>query len=316
VSKFEFALDHCLELIENGQATLEGCLEIYPEFAEQLQPLLLAARKVQVLAKIHPTPNFRQKGRAQLLAHTQAKPQRAQQGLFLRLPQWNFATTLAILGLVVFSTTTAFAQYALPGNPLYGWKRVSEKVWRAVSPDLLYTDLALAERRIHEYIAADAQDRQRDEILLSYTETLNFISADIQGMPGQGQATRSKLEIHQDLLNQTGIQLGTLDELLELLISAAETPDAAPEVDAPDATVPPSNTPLPPENGSLPAATIVATVTRQPVPTEKAIDAALDAVNDNGMPPPGKGIPPGSSGSPELDEILQPIRDLINGILP
>lgn len=328
MGKFNNVLDKCLDQVERGQASLEECLERYPEFADQLRPALLAAQKVPKLSSIQPNLDFKQKARKELLVHMRANPHGKRPELPFWLPRVNFATTLAALALVVFASTTAFAQYALPGNLLYGWKRASENVWRAVSPDLLYTDLALADRRLHEYIDPEIQSNHRDDLLQNYANTLNHIAGELKEMPEQSEVARAKLEVHQDLLNESGVHLGTLDDLLELLTMASETPGSQP--DGPDAkpddpdldTKPaPSKTPDQRENGRRTPAAINAVATNPAPATETSIDPHPDAEGDksgkpgNDLPPPAQGRPPDEPGPPRLDKLPEFIRDFLGRFL-
>ena len=61
---------------------------------------------------------------------------------------------------VVLATTTAFAQTAMPGHALYGWKLGSEIVWRTVSADQVSVDLSLAERRTDEITTVVRRSRE------------------------------------------------------------------------------------------------------------------------------------------------------------
>jgi hypothetical protein len=50
------------------------------------------------------------------------------------------------------------AQSALPGDPLYGWKRTSEQVWRSLSPDQIGADLTIVHRRTDELLTVTSAE--------------------------------------------------------------------------------------------------------------------------------------------------------------
>jgi hypothetical protein len=45
------ALAHCLELIGSGKADVEGCMEMYPQWEEELRPLLTLALHIRSLSE-------------------------------------------------------------------------------------------------------------------------------------------------------------------------------------------------------------------------------------------------------------------------
>ncbi len=97
---------------------------------------------------------------------------RAQQPGWLRL-----APAYAMLLVALFITGTVQAQSALPGDPLYEWKRTSEQVWLSVSPDPVGTELALADRRLSELVAVE-NDPTRSQIALDgYVGVLDDLKA-------------------------------------------------------------------------------------------------------------------------------------------
>ncbi len=85
--------------------------------------------------------------------------------LFMRL-----AVSLAFVMLAFLAAGTVYAQSALPGETFYAWKLASENVWRAVSPDPLGVDLALAERRMNELMAVGEDPSLQAQTLDAYLE--------------------------------------------------------------------------------------------------------------------------------------------------
>lgn len=63
----ELILDECLEAIREKRATLAECLAKYPQYAEELAPLLEMAVAIENLPEIQPSEEFKQSTRARLL---------------------------------------------------------------------------------------------------------------------------------------------------------------------------------------------------------------------------------------------------------
>ena len=157
---FETILQHCLERLERG-GSVHACLRDFPEHAEALAPLLVAADALRWCPLPPLSDTVHTAVRAQALAafaHQAASkpPQRsAWRGVGLRpkLLALACAVVLVVSGLGI---SVAAAQASLPGSPLYGLKRESEQVRLklARSPDAqsaLYLDFAT--RRLDEALA-------------------------------------------------------------------------------------------------------------------------------------------------------------------
>lgn len=153
MSELQKALEECLVLLETGRATIEECLARFPEYAGELEPLLLKAQELKTLHGIHISEVFKANTRNELLNYmgdhpTRAKNQRGHSGLSLKL-----ASGLAILLLAFAASGTALAQRALPGDSLYAWKLASENLWLLINPDDFETALWLSTRRFEELLA-------------------------------------------------------------------------------------------------------------------------------------------------------------------
>lgn len=237
---FDLILEDCLERLASGASSLDECLLRYPEHASQLRPLLQSAARLEHVRAVLPSPAFKTRVRAQLMAHIQAHPRR-RQGMspFLRL-----AFSLAVLMLAFLFTGTALAQSALPGEPLYGWKLASETAWRALSPDPLGTDLALADRRVAELVAV-ADDPERSAMVLElYREVLNRLKS-----RGDAQAQNRILpflQSQQATLTRAGLSVPELDAYVRGHAAPETTPTVPPQPTAtPIVEIPVLETALP-----------------------------------------------------------------------
>jgi hypothetical protein len=125
-------LTKCLESIRTRRATIEDCVQQYPEFLE-LGSLLHAALDVYTLPKVEMTPSSKSLMRQRILAHYDAQPIRKP----VRTPRFNwrvwlrpaiaFVTTLIVL-FAGGSSLIQAASLAVPGDTLYGLKRATEQV--------------------------------------------------------------------------------------------------------------------------------------------------------------------------------------------
>lgn len=170
---FEERLDVCIEALRAGRLTLAECLELYPEDAPRLQPLLLAVIEVSNALHVDPDPEFARQARERFRIASGERLQEAfadvqpPYGLFegarrrfleaarqmlppprtaarplaspfwLRLPAPALAGALAVI-LAFFSFagyTFATASSALPGDWNYPVKRATERVRLALAFD-------------------------------------------------------------------------------------------------------------------------------------------------------------------------------------
>ena len=64
--QFNNILDECLERLLTGQETVEQCLQRYPEYAAELEPLLRTAALMKKAVEVKPSADFRAKARYQM----------------------------------------------------------------------------------------------------------------------------------------------------------------------------------------------------------------------------------------------------------
>src|SRR5262245_21558641 len=74
MSRFEEILEDCFIRLKSGEATVEDCLAQYPEYAEELHRLFVTATTLERGRSVRPSSTFKARGRAQLVAHMQARP--------------------------------------------------------------------------------------------------------------------------------------------------------------------------------------------------------------------------------------------------
>ncbi len=202
--KFEAILETCIEDIAEGEASPEDCLIRYPQYAAEMEPILLTATYLRNAKDVKPSPFLRGRLRAELNYAVKNSPQKRKIPMFF----WRMALNFAVLLFALIMTNTVFAQGALPGDSLYNWKITSERVWRIVSADPLGTDLQLSSRRINEYVAVGNDETRRARVLVSYNELLTNFKTDNNDQERILVVLRSQ----RDSLHQAGLSIPALED--------------------------------------------------------------------------------------------------------
>lgn len=227
MTEFETILDQCLRDLEQGAANVDECLSRHPNHALQLEPVLLTAQYLVHGQEARPSGAFKARVRSKVIQGMHAHPHKGIQFNFVFM---RFATGLAAIVLALAIAGTAYAQGALPGEAFYSWKRASENAWRAVSPDPVGTDLAIAERRVDELIAVRDDPVLRSQALNAYLEVVARLQAELEA--GDNTRILQVLDAQTEELNDSGILLPQLDqpnqEVLPPFIEPTATPIAIP----------------------------------------------------------------------------------------
>ena len=169
MTSFQYTLEECLTALSNDTATVDECLARYPQYAEQLKPLLGTIRYLKLGRSVKPSLAFKSYSRVHLTQHLHFNPRRSQWSQFF----WRITMTFAVLMAALLVTGTVHAQTVLPGDNFYSWKRASEEVWRALSINSINADIALSERRLNEWVAVADDPKLSSEAMLDYFEELD-----------------------------------------------------------------------------------------------------------------------------------------------
>jgi hypothetical protein len=231
MTEFENVLEQCLGDLERGAANVDECLSRNPTYALQLEPILLTAEYLVHGREARPSAAFKSRVRGKVLQQIHAHPRKSMAFNFIFL---RFAATLAVLALALAVAGTAYAQGALPGKAFYHWKLVSENAWRAVSPDPVGADLAIADRRVDELIAVSNNPVLRSQALSAYLKVVARLQSEL--------GTENKARILQALDSQTE-ELNSSGILLPKLDQPNQDENILPQFDEPTST--PTETPAP-----------------------------------------------------------------------
>jgi hypothetical protein len=232
MTEFEKVLQECLHDLERGVSNVDDCLDRYPGHARQLEPILLTSTHLARAGTARPSNAFKARVRTKLIQQMRAHPrQRKAAGSGFMFARW--AMGLAVVLLALLTAGTVYAQGALPGEAFYAWKLASENVWRAISPDPVKTDLAIAEHRVDELIAVSDDPVLYSQALEAYLE----VAARLKSQVNAENETHilAVLDTQVEELNQSGILLPQPDQ--EVLPSSDE-PTLVPATPIPVLTTP------------------------------------------------------------------------------
>ena len=124
--QFDNILNECLERLITGQETVEQCLQRYPEYSQELEPLLRTAALMNKAVDVKPSEDFRARARYQMqlkMAESKA-PRRVTRGV----PRWAVAVCTVMLVFVLGGGTVLASEGSMPGNPLYLVKLTTENI--------------------------------------------------------------------------------------------------------------------------------------------------------------------------------------------
>jgi hypothetical protein len=150
--QFNAILDECLDNLLTGKETVEQCLQRYPQYVAELEPLLRTAVLVNKAVDVKPSEDFRVKARYQLqtmMAQSKA-PRRA-----AFVPRWAIAVCTVLLLFVLGGGTVLAADNSMPGSPLYGVKLVTENLSIKLAgsqEEKIELYATLADRRVNEMV--------------------------------------------------------------------------------------------------------------------------------------------------------------------
>lgn len=312
-AEFEQILDVCLDAVLSGEATIAECLTLYPDFADQLRPAL----QVGLLAHHLKKPALAADRVDLLESHLRQQmqpPARVRRVNFA--PLGRLAAMLAIVllvGLGISGGAVAASAHSLPGDPLYGLKRLWEAVVLALASlidesDDVWLHLAqirldeaedLAERGIlYRDILVDLYDATSQSIRLADEETAPYVVVfldDARTRLEHLPTTAATAPVHNDLLDL--MTTGAQDRLPAPPSGISTSPDNGMDEGAPiqpvqaTATLTPSHT-----STALPTATHTAsptptatrTATRQPTrrPTSRVPATATHTPRATRTPSP------------------------------
>jgi hypothetical protein len=277
-TEFQQILEECLTKLVDGTSTVEESLARYPEHANELRPLLRTVYFLNFRREEKPAPVYETPVRANITRFLKPRPSRSWNPTLF----WRTAVVFAVLAIAVLVTGTASAQSALPGDTFYGWKRLSEEVWRAFSTDRVATEIAISNRRISELIAVADDPALSDSAMKDYLETLDRLKSvqDEKTLTRIAPVLKSQHEALEDvgiaaseLETYLVVDLGVLPATVASQVPPTDSPESTTDtaqepVQEPDPTEPKPDEPEPTAVPTEPEPTSVPTEPAPTVPTE------------------------------------------------
>ena len=219
-------LAQCLDDIKSGRADIEECLNQYPAYRQELEPLLSLAVHIQP-PEVEPSDEFRENTRMELVKKISALPapvtkQPSSRLLYqknknlnpLRRLKMIPAIVSIVLALSMAGGGTAYAaQSSLPGDGLYEVKLASEQVGLAFTfgeSSKVEQHLVLAQKRINEAEALMNQNRPDDlpQAGEQYGKALERLQNALQNVPEDVSAS-----IAEQVAQSTGRHLLVLNDI-------------------------------------------------------------------------------------------------------
>jgi hypothetical protein len=278
MTEFERVLQECLHDLDHGFSNVDDCLHRYPQHARQLEPILLTSTNLARAGTARPSNAFKARVRTKLIQQMRAHPRKPARSGFVFM---RFAVGLAAVLLALLTAGTVYAQSALPGEAFYAWKLASESAWRAVSPDPVKTDLAIAGRRADELIAVRDDPALYAPVLEAYLEVAARLKSEVDAE--SETHILQMLDSQAEELNQSGILLPQPDSEV---LPPSDEPTLAPATPLPILKTPQVNpTDLP---------QIVPTIQDAPeiVPTVEVPEEIIPTIQDPPELIPTIEIPP------------------------
>ena len=295
-------------------------------------------------SRSRPSPTFNSYTRAWLIRYMHFHPRGGGHAMMTARPRPHFRPTMSMVGRIAMATATlalalvitgtAQAQSALPGDPLYAWKRTSEQAMLSLSPDPVGTELFLADRRLDELIKVEKDPRRSASALDSYYQALSALSESTDAQ------TRDRimpvLQVHRKKIVQSGIASPQLERYLAAAVTVVpQTEVTAQAATAPAPTVAAFSTSVAPTQSSStfasspteamptptavpPTATPVPTEippTATPIPTDVPTDIPTE-IPPTATPMPAEVVPTATDAQPAPTSIDLVPTDQTTGQVP
>lgn len=285
--EFDDILALCLDDVLRGRKTLADCLLAYPAYAADLKPALQIGLLTARLKS--PEMNPQSVDALEMRLRAQMRPARRANIIQLPLGVSRLAAAIAMIFILALGSGAGLVAASaddLPGDSLYGVKRLWESIVLAFAPLTGQIDdlwLRIANTRLDEVTALSEQGRLTENALIDLYKATYSLS---QYGYGSGDATaiiayfnRAYLAfmnritapvgaeaVYQDMLDAVApsrVQNGVVVPLTsELPPSLLGTPVASPTPIPPTATYTPTHTASP-----TPTATQTPTMTASPTPS-------------------------------------------------
>jgi len=299
MNKLYEALEVCLDEIEQG-ADVDTVLFRYPEFADELRPILEASVKAKEMAAPAPSQEVIRRNRAKLLQHAAEMREAKAAPISRRI--WSVPLRRALVSLMViamlFASSTGLVRASsttLPGDNLYPVKRTWEDVLLFFTFDMNEREALEFEHeneRLDELHELFAEGRSAEVDFAGYVTRLNatewrvsgikvFISPETR-LPSQQVAIGAAVRVHGRI--QNGSVAAMQIELLPPGSKLPEVEDDELEIEAEENEDVESGIDEKPGSGSVVAPTVTPSFqTPTPIvkPEDITVEGAVTSIQNN-----------------------------------
>jgi len=258
--EFNDILDKCLDRLMFKGDTVESCLADYPQYADELKPLLETSLITRQISSLKPDLEFKTKARNEFFDVLKEAEEKRSRSLFRFgwQPRWVGVVAVIVALLAATGGTAAASMSSMPNDFLYSVKRATEQVQLAFT----FTNLGKAEayarmanRRVEEIIyMANENDIDEIEVLAtSLDSSLNNIAEYSSRENNADRTTSDKgamlfekatvteesqtVDIEQSILATTGETAGSGEDTASEEITDEETVDEESESEPPPAPI-------------------------------------------------------------------------------
>lgn len=257
------ALNDCMDRLARGQS-IEDCLLNYPDQAHELRPMLESGLLMHHV-RISPGEVMQAKDRVRFRLEAHKRERRAIRPIGLA----RASGSLLVVGLLVFIGLGLLAENSLPGDLLYGLKRLTENVRQFASGNTLETQFA--QRRVDEVASLLTKKRAVDVVFDGQLEAVIGSIWRVAGIPVNVASTTpgsSSVGIGDQIEVQgsTSTDGELTARTITLLTKAEPTPTMTPTISP---TITPSPTTTPTQTATVtpsPTATITSSATSTMLP--------------------------------------------------
>jgi len=336
--RLENILDERLECLKRGQE-LEECLKgLSPQERAAIEPLLRAALALQHAPKVDTLPKaLRTRMRAQFLSAVVERQQKQRRPLQQRL---GFGRSPLLRGLITIGLTlfliigglmggSIVSANSLPGDPLYGIKRASEKMMLLLTFDAqerAELQRKLSERRIEEVKKVIAQGRQVEVDFEGTVDQVVDGTIIVQGIPVRlpegGEVPQPVVGAEVKIVAQTQADGTLAAKALAVRTQPTLALEIKPSRPAPTATPPAERRPTPrptkrkarPTKAPSPSPTALPPMTATVASSKTLLPSPTATASPTSKPTPTLTPPPTATPVPPPREIHVRIEGTIEEI--
>jgi Domain of unknown function (DUF5667) len=244
--KLDEILNECLGRLVSGCEDIDECLAAYPEYAEELRPMLMTAMLARKAASVEPSPEFRVRARYQFNAAVSDATDRKKRRPLAWQHNWALAASLSLMMILSGGGIVAASGESMPDSPLYQVKLAVEQAQIFFTPSAsakadLY--VKLADKRVAEIINMAKEGnaevvKSTNELLAKDLSMITNYSANnyVDWGPANNTEGSYSLATSTQVATQTVTQSGAG------ILGVTSTLTSTTTVSVPETTVPPDKT--------------------------------------------------------------------------